>query len=366
MKTVTERLLHEERKRKEQNTVPETLKEEVLVTKQQKKRGPRCHFCNKFGHIQRNCLEKERKYSSTSGSTVNPRVFGKKHRVYCTEANDQPVDSDTNEIGLVVRHALATGVKVPSSSGNWIVDSGSTTHICNDRNSFVSLCTLEKPIDVSLRDGHVLKGIGRGTATLMLRTGHLTRNCKLHDVLFVPDISYNLLSVSKAVEKGISFTFNERSCVLKNPKGKLITVANKIDSLYYVMFAEPKDHVHHTVTGELPNECKSSKEHLWHRRYGHLGVKNLQKLAKEKLVDEFDYNVSKQIDFCEPCLKGKHQRSRFPPCSERTTTKPLELVHSDVCGKLESKSLSGAQYFVTFIDDIYDQVHVGVCNQTKE
>ena len=87
------------------------------------------------------------------------------------------------------------------------------------------MCTLEKPIDVSLGDGHVLKGIGRGTVTLMLRTGHLTRKCKLHDVLFVPEISYNLLSVSKTVEKGISFTFNERSCVLKNPK--LITVTNK-------------------------------------------------------------------------------------------------------------------------------------------
>ena len=101
MKTVTECLLHEERKKKERNTVPETLKEEVLVTKQQKKRGLRCHFCNKFGHIQRNCLEKEQKYSSTSGSTVNPCAFGKKHRVYYTEANDKPVDSDTDEIGLV-------------------------------------------------------------------------------------------------------------------------------------------------------------------------------------------------------------------------------------------------------------------------
>ena len=163
----------------------------------------------------------------------------------------------------------------------------------------LSVCALwknqnqKKPIDVSLGDGHVLKGIGRETVTLILRTRHLTRKCKLHDVLFVPDISYNLLSVSKAMEKGISFTFNEHSCV-KNPKGKLITVANKIDSLYYVMFAEPKDHVHHTVTGELPNECKLSKEHLWHRRHGHLGVKNLQKLAKEKLLDECDYNVSKE------------------------------------------------------------------------
>lgn len=182
----------------------------------------------------------------------------------------------------------------------------------------------------------------------MLRTGQLTRKCKLHDVLFVPDISYNLLSVSKSVEKGISFVFNERGCLMKDVKGKLVTVANKCDGLYCV-YAEPMDHVHHTVTG---TQCRSSKEHLWHRRYGHLGEKNLQKLAKDKLVDEFDYNELVKIDFCEPCLKGKHQRSQFPLFSERVSTKPLELVHSDVCGKLEMKSLSGAQYFVTFIDDM--------------
>ena len=29
----------------------------------------------------------------------------------------------------------------------------------------------------------------------------------------------------------------------------------------------------------------------------------------------------------------------------------LELIHSDVCGKINSKSLSGAEYFVTFVGD---------------
>ena len=75
------------------------------------------------------------------------------------------------------------------------------------------------------------------------------------------------------------------------------------------------------------------------------------KLASEKLVEEYDYCASKQITFCEPCRKGKHKKSQFPPYSKRTTAEPLELVHSDVCGKLESKSLSGAEYFVIFIDD---------------
>ena len=50
-------------------------------------------------------------------------------------------------------------------------------------------------------------------------------------------------------------------------------------------------------------------------------------------------------------MKGKHKRSQFPPHSERMTSEPLELIHSDVCGKLSTKSLGGAEYFVTLTDD---------------
>ena len=117
------------------------------------------------------------------------------------------------------------------------------------------------------------------------------------------------------------------------------------------MYAKLKNHVYAVTDPKLPeNNEQLSREHLWHCQYGHLGVKNLQKLASENLVEEYDYCASKQIKFCEPCLKGKHQRGQFPPYSKRTA-EPLELVHSDVCGKLESKSLSGAENFVTFIND---------------
>ena len=59
----------------------------------------------------------------------------------------------------------------------------------------------------------------------------------------------------------------------------------------------------------------------------------MQKLAREGLVDGFDYDVSKVINFCESCTEGKH-RQKFPTSSETTTEKPLDLVHSDVCGKI--------------------------------
>ena len=99
--------------------------------------------------------------------------------------------------------------------------------------------------------------------------------------------------------------------------------------------------------------CSSSdtKEEIWHRRFGHLGMKNLQKLATDQLINGLDYDVTKEIKFCEPCVDGKHHRSSFQKSDGRQATKLLKIVHSDLCGSLEAKSLRGAEYFVTFIDD---------------
>ena len=49
-------------------------------------------------------------------------------------------------------------------------------------------------------------------------------------------------------------------------------------------------------------------------------------------------------------LGGKIHRLPFQQ-STRRAKQPLKVVHSDVCGKIGTKSLSGGEYFVTFIDD---------------
>ena len=98
----------------------------------------------------------------------------------------------------MVRHALS------SSAGrhdSWIVDSRATCHMCNDRKLFVELHNLEKPQEVTLGDGHDLDAIGRGVVVLetKLPSGR-TKKCKLHDVLYVPKLSYNLLSVHSMLQ----------------------------------------------------------------------------------------------------------------------------------------------------------------------
>ena len=67
-------------------------------------------------------------------------------------------------------------------------------------------------------------------------------------------------------------------------------------------------------------------------------------------MEHFDYNVTNNVGFCEECVGGKHHRSHFE-ASKTHASEPLELVHTDVCRKMREKSIGGAEYFITFIDE---------------
>ena len=80
----------------------------------------------------------------------------------------------------------------------------------------------------------------------------------------------------------------------------------------------------------------------------------------------FDYDISKEIDFCESCVSGKIHRCPFPRNGRERAEEPLGLIHSDVCGKISSPSLSRAEYFVVFIDDKTHYVWVYVIKHKDE
>ena len=126
----------------------------------------------------------------------------------------------------------------------------------------------------------------------------------------------------------------------------LNTAATGVGNLYYLNCLTDRQQAN-----AADKQNQQTKEDIWHRHYGHLRVQNLRKLAKEDLVDGFDYNSLRDVNFCEPCLEGKHQRRKFPTNGGKWSGELLGLVHSDVCGKMNAKSLSGAEYFLTFIDD---------------
>ena len=63
---------------------------------------------------------------------------------------------------------------------------------------FVELNSLNQSLEASLGDGHVLEATGHRTVLLELKLPRgVTKQWKLRDVLFVPKLAHNLLSVSK-------------------------------------------------------------------------------------------------------------------------------------------------------------------------
>lgn len=54
------------------------------------------------------------------------------------------------------------------------------------------------------------------------------------NVLYVPKLSFNLLSVLRMTEKGKTVTFNEAGCQISDRSGQLIGVASKVGSLYHI------------------------------------------------------------------------------------------------------------------------------------
>uniref|UniRef100_A0A1X7SP93 Integrase catalytic domain-containing protein n=1 Tax=Amphimedon queenslandica TaxID=400682 RepID=A0A1X7SP93_AMPQE len=105
----------------------------------------------------------------------------------------------------------------------------------------------------------------------------------------------------------------------------------------------------------------------WHRRYGHLGEQYLEQLLIiKKLVTGLTLNGTKSPGSCEPCIERKLHKTKFPMKERKRAGKPLELIHSNVCGKMKNESLSGKQYFVSFIDDHSHLVWVYVLKHKSE
>ena len=62
-------------------------------------------------------------------------------------------------------------------------------------------------------------------------------------------------------------------------------------------------------------------------------------------------SIEQPTGSCESCILGKHHREKIISGVSYRAKAPLELVHIDLHGPMQTPSLTGNVYFMTFIDD---------------
>ncbi|KAJ8714218.1 hypothetical protein PYW08_007838 [Mythimna loreyi] len=263
------------------------------------RRGPRCYNCNGYGHFAKFCM------NAKGNKTENEK--GKKDTSFVAAFS---AFSDRN-------------------INKWIMDSGASMHMTGNRHRMYNVT--EPPVkEITVANKEPLSVGGVGYTDMRLAQGKIIQ---LKNVLFVPDLAVNLLSVSAIVSSGYKVTFTQRGCDVHNSHGKFICSATLKNKLYILDTDDSPE------TANLSSsEEKCSETYLWHLRMGHLNVSDINKLpdcVKGVTLTNFDNNPIK----CVSCCEGKQSRLPFKNIGSRATA-PLELVHSDLCGPMENLSCS--------------------------
>lgn len=132
---------------------------------------------------------------------------------------------------------------------------------------------------VKVGNAQYIKAEGKGDVLIDTCSGiKLVSN-----VLLVPKVDRNLLSIGQLLEKEYSIVFKNRECLISDvSECELLSVA-MTDKSFVVDWNKETTNAYTTSIGE-------SK--LWHRRMGHVNYKSLFLLSKENLVD----NLSKMVE----------------------------------------------------------------------
>lgn len=71
----------------------------------------------------------------------------------------------------------------------------------------------------------------------------------------------------------------------------------------------------------------------WHARLGHISFRTLKTMSQNKMVRGLP-QINDEAKICESCLVGKQTRQGFPKATTFRASKPLELLHADLCGPI--------------------------------
>ncbi|KAE8688933.1 Detected protein of confused Function [Hibiscus syriacus] len=224
---------------------------------------------------------------------------------------------------------------------HWVVDFGVTHHVTPDSANVFNQKNVSGPGNVTVGSGDSLSNKAIGKTALC---SSFSRDLILNDLLHVPKITKNLLSVSKlARDNEVYFEFHaSRCCVRDEGTGEVLLQGQENDGLYLFQV----DSISNKNVSVEVNSVTASRNlyELWQRRLGHPAHGTLSQICKL-----LDVNIDQSIN--ETCVAFRMGKSHKLPFFDSSTVYelPFQLVFTDLWGPSPVVS-NGYKYYVSFVD----------------
>eukprot|EP00253_Pinus_taeda_P015151 PITA_15151 len=193
---------------------------------------------------------------------------------------------------------------------------GSSKESDGDKNIFSTLEEKDLQIWIEMGDDRKNHVSGEGTVLFQRENGS---PFILSNVMYVPRLKNNLVSIAMLEDKGYDVVFSlgkVEDCAILSSKAEV---------------------VHDQDIGEL-----------WHRRLSHLHHGALK--IMQQISTGFPRCTLEQTSTCKGCTLGKYAKYSFHDRDSRAGA-VLELIHSNVCGPFSTASTTKHRYYVIFVDD---------------
>ncbi|GJW97506.1 putative ribonuclease H-like domain-containing protein, partial [Tanacetum coccineum] len=243
-----------------------------------------------------------------------------------------------------------------------IFDSGCSRHMTRNK----SFLTYYQEVD----GGFVAfagspKG-GKITGKGKIRTGKLD----FEDVYFVKELKFNLFSVLQMCDKKNYVLFTKTECLVLYPDFKLLDESQVLLKVLRQNNMYSFDLKNVVPSGGLT--CLFAKaiideSNLWHRRFGNINFKTMNKLVRVNLVRGLPLKLFENDYTCVACQKGKQHKASNKTKLMSSISQPLQMFSWVFLLATKDKTSGILKTFITGLENqINHKVKIIRCDNETE
>jgi hypothetical protein len=220
----------------------------------------------------------------------------------------------------------------------WYLDNGASNHMTSNTDIF-SDYTRDVIGSVRFSDGSLVEIAGRGSILFESKDGG---HRAVHDVYHIPRLQSSILCVGQLDENGSRINIDDGVLRLWDRRShELLTKVQCSPNRLYILPLRPTKSVCLAAS-------YNDDEWRWHARFSHFGFQALEKMGRYGMVR----GLPSIEHVCDACLAGKQRRAPFPQAAKYRATKPLDLLHDDLCGPISPTTPDGKRYIMLVVDDM--------------